>query len=81
MAAPGDSVSVPTAAEIFEPGSIQAARDRLARLESDYPSLREFAREQIGLSSYDLWNRRANAMFAEIANLRWRVESHDRKTA
>jgi hypothetical protein len=74
-------MSVPSSAEIFEPGSIQAARDKLARLEADYPSLREFARDQIGLSSYDLWNRRANAMLSQIATLRWRIEAHDRKTA
>jgi hypothetical protein len=74
-------MSAKSYAEIFEPGSIQAARDKLARLEADYPSLREFARQQLGLSSYDLWNRRANSMLAQIASLRWRIESHDRKTA
>jgi hypothetical protein len=75
------NMSTMTSEEVFNPGSIQAARDKLARLEADYPPLREFARDQIGLSSYDLWNRRANAMLAQIASLRWRIESHDRKTA
>jgi hypothetical protein len=74
-------MSTMTSEEVFNPGSIQAARDKLARLEADYPPLREFARDQIGLSSYDIWNRRANAMLAQIATLRWRVERHERETS
>lgn len=75
-------MSVPTPAEIFEPASIQAARDRLARLEADYPSLLRFTEDTIGLSCHAMWKRRADARLQEIATLRWRIERHEqRKTA